>query len=227
MENYKILQFEIEYDYVMDNFFNNYQLVSPFTKVKGEEVYKCNVLVNDMLYDFYKYEMGKIILLPKDKKLFHGDFNDIYQFDYNNNGGISLTITRKHDNVIENINYDFNLNNSGYNKDHLSALLKYKIIEDNDNLLCKIFNKENTTSELFINKNFINLLKLPKNEMFAEIRKYGNKTIERCVYRSIDEMNQCYANNDLQFEKLDITDNVSLICLLQDVVNSIKKTKKR
>ena len=227
MGNYKAIQYEIEYDYIMNNYFNSYKILSTFTKVKDGSSYKCEVLVDDEVYEFYKYDSGKIIMFPKNNKLFKGDFNNIYQFDFNKQGGINFEVIRKHNDIIEDINYDFILNSNDDKNDHVSAILNYKCINDSNNMLYKTYNENKYTCESFINKNIISSLELPNKALIAELRKYENKKVERCIHKMIHEINQC--NNDLQFEIIDVNEKESLISLLENIVKEENnlKVKKR
>jgi len=92
-------QYNNELNYIFNTFFSNLKIVSEEKKIKGRPVIACETLLNDVSYILYKYEMGKLIFVPKEIDL-RNDFLPIY-FLGASKSGIGFTILTKEKNLLE------------------------------------------------------------------------------------------------------------------------------
>jgi len=217
-----VKQYEIEYNYIMSKYFNNFQILSSLKKVKDRPANKCDVLIGNREYEFYKYDSGEIILIPKIDNLFEGDFDDVYRLLFVKDSGIHFSIMRKQNGTIENFYYDFMLNNTLYSDSDGEVLLKYYSMEDNKNILYKTYKEDNISLELFLIRYKVNKLKSPRKEKIIAVRKNINGDSEKCIYDSIVSSFDDYINKKTNFQKIDVGENESLISLAQSIIEDNK-----
>lgn len=210
-------QYEIEYGYIINNYFSNFQILSNLKKL-SEYASICDVLINNKPYELYKYSICGILLIPKANNIFENDFDNIYQLLFLENYGIHFSITKKKNNIIEFFNYDLLLQGCLYQDSLVEMSLKYKSMEDSENILYKTFIEEKLPIETFITRCEIHQLKLPKKEKTIIIRKNKDNDVEKHIINPLEEDFSDYIKGKTKFEKINIGENTSFISILQNII---------
>ncbi len=213
MKEYKKKQYNIEYNYILNAYFNDIKYLTPFKKIDDRKVVACDVMFNNEPYLLYKYELGGMLLMPKIDDIFKGDFNCICELHAIKDHGILFTITKKQNGIIINYYYLFTVNEHSLYKNYVDVNFTYTTINDKDNLLYKKYIDEGVTEELFITRRGYNRLELDKIENQTLIKKYENGLCEKHEYNS----------NGFQDENINISDDASLIYTIDNLNSKIKK----
>jgi len=217
-------QYNNELNYIFNTFFSNLKIVSEEKKIKGRPVIACETLLNDVSYILYKYEMGKLIFVPKEIDL-RNDFLPIY-FLGASKSGIGFTILTKEKNLLEEKSYSF-ISREDDGKE-VESHFSYMQYDDLNNELENLFEKEKVSLELFLVRKTFNKI-LTKNERRTDIivKRNSNETKLNNYVGETEDYFLATMNNKLLYDIVD--DNKTLFEIsnesLSKNLNGSSKTK--
>ena len=217
MDKFKDKQYEIEENYIFNNYLNNSQVLAPLEQI-SDSFKKTDVSLNGKPYILYKYNLGNVLLIPAVNNLFSGDFDEIYNIHFDPKYGIHFNITRKKNSIIEMFNYDYHTKESNLVDDYTNVIASYFNMDDSKNILCKVFENENVPLESFILRSGITKVKLEKNQKYVEIRK-DETGIKKYTTSNLETMMFDILNDSMNFEDLQVDPNESLIKIAEKVMN--------
>ena len=217
-------QYETEKNYILNTYFGNFETISPFERIEGRPVSKCNALLNNIPYELYKYDLGQMYLIPKKENFFEGDFDNIYEILFIKDNSIHFSITRKKNGIIEKFYYDVILKNTLYYDSTISASLNYSSEEDYDNELEKEFEKNNIPVELFMARGSIRKMATKTNEKIIIIRRKRNNSLEKCVYNSAKKYYEDFTRDNMSFEKYDNSEDIPFLKIINGFINFVDLT---
>lgn len=218
-------QFDIELNYILNEYLNNIQYLTKFKKTDNKSIVKCDVLICDKEYTLYKYDRGEVLLIPKADKLFDGDFDNVYSLKTIDKKFIYFSITRKKDGIIDVFHYNFKGECPLYDDSSNELLLIRNTVEDYDNKLNEFFESKNVPLELFLASNDIKNIYLPKKNTYAIIRKTIKNTTEMVVYDSLTDCMISFINDKYAFKEINIDENVSYISVINSILYNNQKAK--